>query len=94
MKTQFAEAFILAGKRISVSEGGSVFGPRGVPRTFLNAGTAPGRLLVMMQPGGFERFFEKMDRACLKGIPSMETIVPIFEEFGMTVIGPPPAVSA
>jgi mannose-6-phosphate isomerase-like protein (cupin superfamily) len=86
--------FDVDGKRITVSKGGSVFGPRGVPHTFRSTGTAPGRLLVMMQPGGFERFFEKMDQACQNGIPSIETIVPIFEEFGMTVIGPPLAVGA
>ena len=86
--------FEVDGKRITVPQGGSVFGPRGVPHTFCNAGTAPGRLLGMMQPGGFERFFEKMDQACQNGIPPMETIMPIFEEFGMTVVGPPLAVSA
>jgi mannose-6-phosphate isomerase-like protein (cupin superfamily) len=86
--------FDVDGNRTTVFQGGSVFAPRGVPHTFRSVSPAPGRLLVMMQPGGVERFFEKMDQACQNGTPSMETIEPIFEEFGMTVIGPPLAAGA
>ena len=37
-----------------------VFKPRGVPHTFWNAGPVPARLLEVIVPAGFERYFEQM----------------------------------
>ena len=37
-----------------------VFKPRGVPHTFWNAGPAPARLIEIIAPSGFERFFETL----------------------------------
>ena len=34
--------------------------PRGVPHTFWNAGPEPARILEIISPAGFERFFEEM----------------------------------
>src|SRR5437588_2809160 len=34
------------------------FVPRGTPHTFANPGRLPARILVVLTPGGFERYFE------------------------------------
>ncbi len=37
-----------------------LFAPQGTPHTLANFGAAPGRLLCVFAPGGFERRFERM----------------------------------
>jgi quercetin dioxygenase-like cupin family protein len=37
-----------------------VFKPRGIPHTFWNPGTEPARLLEIISPAGFEKFFEEV----------------------------------
>ena len=34
--------------------------PRGTPHTFANPSEAPARMLVLVNPGGFERYFEAL----------------------------------
>ena len=34
--------------------------PRGIPHALWNAGSAPARILEVVQPGGLERYFEEM----------------------------------
>jgi hypothetical protein len=37
-----------------------VFKPRGIPHAFWNAGDTTARLLEVITPAGFERYFEEM----------------------------------
>jgi quercetin dioxygenase-like cupin family protein len=39
-----------------IGPGAFVFAPRNVPHAFRNVGAAPGKLIVFVQPAGFERF--------------------------------------
>jgi quercetin dioxygenase-like cupin family protein len=43
--------------------GSYIFKPRNVPHTFWNAGPGPARLMEIIQPAGFEDFFEKLGEA-------------------------------
>ena len=43
-----------------VGPGSYVFKPREVPHTFWNPGPAPARLIEIIWPAGFERFFEAL----------------------------------
>ena len=43
--------------------GSYVLKPRNVPHTFWNAGPKPARLIEIIQPAGFEGFFEKLGEA-------------------------------
>jgi quercetin dioxygenase-like cupin family protein len=48
------------GERVlRASPGTLVFKPRGVPHAFWNAGDTPARLLELISPAGFERYFEE-----------------------------------
>lgn len=44
----------------TVSRGSYVYKPRGLPDTFWNPGPTPGRLLEIIWPAGFERFFQRL----------------------------------
>jgi len=43
--------------------GSYIFKPRNVPHTFWNAGPSRARLIEIIQPAGFEHFFEKLGEA-------------------------------
>jgi mannose-6-phosphate isomerase-like protein (cupin superfamily) len=52
---------VLIGDEETVAGPGElVVKPRGVPHAFWNAGDEPARLLELISPGGFERYFEEM----------------------------------
>jgi quercetin dioxygenase-like cupin family protein len=49
------------GDRVVTAAAGSyLFKPRGVPHTFWNAGPGPARLIEILWPAGFERFFDQL----------------------------------
>jgi quercetin dioxygenase-like cupin family protein len=72
--------------------GSFVFVPRGVPHCFQNVGDAPARILVLFTPSGMERFFDRF-----AGLPDGPVDPTVFarlgHDVGMTVLGPPLAVS-
>jgi quercetin dioxygenase-like cupin family protein len=70
--------------------GSFVFVPRGTPHCFQNAGEADARILVLFNPSGMERFFDRF--AALDG-PDPAAFARIGEPLGMTVMGPPLARS-
>ena len=44
---------------LSAGPGAYILKPRGIPHTFWNAGSTPARLLEIISPAGFERYFEE-----------------------------------
>lgn len=49
------------GERAYEAGAGTVaFVPRGTPHTFANPTQAPARSLVLVSPGGFERYFDEL----------------------------------
>ena len=54
-------AFWCNGARVELEAGGLIVVPRGAVHRFQNIGDAPGRLMVMMTPGGFEGFFAAVE---------------------------------
>jgi quercetin dioxygenase-like cupin family protein len=70
--------------------GSLVFVPRGVPHTWQNAGTTPGRMLVLFTPSGMERFF---DRFSTLGGTGPAAFAEAAAGTGMEVVGPPLAQS-
>jgi mannose-6-phosphate isomerase-like protein (cupin superfamily) len=81
--------FEMNGGRIEASAGSSVFVPRGVPHTFQNIGNSPGRLLGVVAPAGIERFFRAPAQICVEGPPEHTVVAPLFEKYGLELLGPP-----
>src|SRR3954464_12142415 len=52
---------LLGDEVVEAGPGDLVFKPRDQRHTFWNAGEAPCRILEIISPGGFEKFFEELD---------------------------------
>ena len=49
-------AFVCDGKWLTAGPGDFVFGPKNIPHGFKVTGTTPAQMLLLVSPGGFERF--------------------------------------
>jgi mannose-6-phosphate isomerase-like protein (cupin superfamily) len=60
--------------------------PRGIPHAFWNAGDEPARLLELISPAGFERYFEEMaPHLAGAGPPGVEQVGAIQAIYGLTM---------
>jgi quercetin dioxygenase-like cupin family protein len=84
--------FELDGVRHTVAAGGSVYLQRGVVHRYQNFTDRDARLLIATTPGGFCAFFEAMDAITPPGgMPSMDQLLGLDAQFGLTTLGPPMA---
>ncbi len=61
-----------------------VFKPRGIPHAFWNAADKPARLLEIISPGGFERFFLELDDLLARdGKPDEHAIDALMTRYGI-----------
>jgi len=58
---------LIADEEIDAGPGDLVLKPRGVPHAFWNATDEPARLLEIISPAGFERFFDELARGMREG---------------------------
>lgn len=78
------------GDTISTLEpGGFAYLPSEVPHTFLNLTDEPGEVIVVYTPGGGHKFYEEFGPLSRGGPPDPERVAPLFEKYGMTLLGPP-----
>jgi quercetin dioxygenase-like cupin family protein len=71
---------------VTATPGDLVFKPRGVPHAFWNAGDEPARLLEIISPGGFERYFEELAPLFpADGPPDFAGIAAVQERYGLTM---------
>jgi mannose-6-phosphate isomerase-like protein (cupin superfamily) len=74
----------LLGDEVVYAEvGDTVFKPRDQWHTFWNAGDEPCRILEIIAPGGFERFFQELGNAAAQGPPAPEFMDELGARFGM-----------
>ena len=94
-------SFVLTGRvGVQVGEdvteaaaGDFVAKPRGIPHAFWNPGDEPARLLELISPAGFERYFEDMAPLLQAGgPPDVERLAEVQARYGLTMdrdsIGP------
>jgi quercetin dioxygenase-like cupin family protein len=62
------------------------FAPRGVPHTYANLSGAPARMLLVITPAGFERYFDHLASRVIGSEPPPEAAKPIPE---VVTVGPP-----
>ena len=78
---------------LDIGPGGVALLPRDQAHTFQNVGSTPGRLLTVIVPAGFERFFEAIvDRGVAEA--DDDRIVAVAAEFGLEILGPTPSIPA
>jgi mannose-6-phosphate isomerase-like protein (cupin superfamily) len=85
-------SFFADGRWTEVGPGGAVYLPRGCPHTYRNIGTTPSKHWILTAPAGFEQFFARCaDEFAKLGGPDMSRIVEIHYEYGIGLLGVPPA---
>jgi quercetin dioxygenase-like cupin family protein len=84
--------FRLADERRDAPQGSFVFVPRGVPHCFQNVAETPARILVAFTPSGMEAFFDRFAELP-DGPVDPGVFARLGADVGMTVVGPPLAVS-
>jgi mannose-6-phosphate isomerase-like protein (cupin superfamily) len=78
-------------KSFQLQVGGSIWLPRGIPHVWANTTNANGKLILVCQPGGFEKFFEEMGRE-MENVSQAEAHTKMGEvmaKYGMEMLGPP-----
>ena len=72
-----------------LGEGGFAYLPSRVPHAFLNLTNEPGEIIVVYTPGGGHKFYEEFGPIARSGPPDPKVLAPLFEKYGMTLLGPP-----
>ncbi|WP_220086841.1 cupin domain-containing protein [Rhodovulum viride] len=74
-----AFAFWCNGIRVDPGAGGVIAIPRGAVHRFENIGAAPGRLMVVMTPGGFEGFFSAVETETPENPQALDALAARFD---------------
>jgi quercetin dioxygenase-like cupin family protein len=81
--------FEVDGKRLTAREGATVFAPRGLPHAYRCVSQGPGRLMVVITPAGFEKFFEAIGALTPAQQQDIPRVIAIAKEFGLEFLPPP-----
>jgi len=75
----------LGDQEFLVTPGSYIVKPRGIPHAFWNPGPEPARLLEIIAPAGFERYFMQLAALVDKNVsPDEEAIEKLTSEYGLT----------
>jgi quercetin dioxygenase-like cupin family protein len=80
--------FAVDGKRFVATKGTTIFAPRGIPHTYRYLGQAPGRLMCVITPAGFEGFFEAIGALTPEQQQDIPRVITIAKEFGLEILPP------
>jgi mannose-6-phosphate isomerase-like protein (cupin superfamily) len=90
------EVEVLVGDRTTRAIAGALaYVPKGTLHTFKNVGTSPSRVVAIISPGGFEKFFVEAGDPATEGSSSPEgepdvgRIVEIGQKYGLEIPPPP-----
>ncbi len=76
---------LIGEEELRAGPGTYVLKPRGVPHAFWNAGPEPARILEIISPAGFERYFEELAGVLSSGgPPDLARISEIAGRYGLT----------
>ena len=90
------EVEVLVGDHTTRASAGSLaYVPKGTLHTFKNVGTSPSRVVAIISPGGFEKFFleagepAREGSSAPEGEPDVRRIVEIGQKYGLEIPPPP-----
>jgi quercetin dioxygenase-like cupin family protein len=74
------------GKEVSLGAGGYIVKPRGELHSMWNAGTSPARMIEIISPAGFEKYFVELAEAVAAAgrVPDPSTMGEIAGRFGLS----------
>jgi quercetin dioxygenase-like cupin family protein len=84
--------FVCDGKWMTARAGDYVYGPKLIPHGFKVVGTSPARMLLMVLPGGFDRFVLELaeDMSVPAGPPDMAKVAAMATKYSIDLLGPLP----
>jgi quercetin dioxygenase-like cupin family protein len=75
---------LIGGELVHAPAGTLVCKPRHIPHTFWNQGSTVAKLLEIISPAGFERYFDELNEALAAGgPPDVERILALAERYGL-----------
>ena len=80
--------FTVDGKPFLARPGATIFAPRGIPHGYRNAGKTPGRLMCVINPAGFEGFFEDIGALTPRQQQDIPQVIAIAKKYGMEILPP------
>ena len=83
--------FTVGGTSLVARKGATLFAPRGIPHTYRYLGQAPGRLMCVITPAGFEGFFEAINALTPQQQQEIPRVITIAKQFGLEILPPPRA---
>jgi quercetin dioxygenase-like cupin family protein len=74
------------GKEVTLAAGGYIVKPRGELHSMWNAGSSPARMIEIISPAGFEKYFVELAEAVAAagGVPDPATMGTIAGRFGLS----------
>jgi quercetin dioxygenase-like cupin family protein len=74
------------GKEVTLAAGGYIVKPRGELHSMWNAGSSPARMIEIISPAGFEKYFVELAEAVAAagGVPDPSTMGAIAGRFGLS----------
>lgn len=72
----------------TLQPGASIWLPRDIPHVWANTTTTDGKLILMCQPGGFERFFDEIG-SVPDNKKSPDKMKELMAKYGIDLLGPP-----
>lgn len=71
--------------------GGIIWLPRGIPQVWANTSNVMAKLILICQPGGFEKFFDDMgsEMATVNSEEAQNKMKEVMAKYGMELLGPP-----
>ena len=70
-------------QEVVLSAGGYIVKPRGELHAMWNAGSTPARMIEVIAPSGFERFFGELVELTDAGEPDLEAVLALSERYGV-----------
>ncbi len=75
-------------QEVVLEAGGYIVKPRGEVHAMWNAGRTPARMIEVIAPAGFDRFFREMAAMTAKGAIDWEILGRLSEEYGLPFVAP------
>ena len=70
-------------REVVLGAGGYITKPRGELHTMWNAGRVPARMIEVISPAGFERFFKELSDLATSGPPAPDAVAEIAVRYGL-----------
>jgi quercetin dioxygenase-like cupin family protein len=75
-------------REVVLGAGGYITKPRNEVHTMWNAGSVPARMIEVISPAGFERFFKELSDLAASGPPAPETVALMAARYGLEFARP------